>query len=147
MAISIALPSALQPHARGIGVVKVESRGTTLRDALAALRVTYPGIVERVLTEQGAVREHVNLFIGEENSRLIGGLEAPAADGDTIEIVPSVSGGEERGAAPGRVSRSAHPRPHRGTASADGSSRHCDAARRCRAGCRARASRWRRTPP
>jgi molybdopterin converting factor small subunit len=93
MAISIALPSALQPHARGIGVVKVESRGTTLRDALAALRVTYPGIVERVLTEQGQVREHVNLFVGEENSRFIGGLEAPVADGETIEIVPSVSGG------------------------------------------------------
>ncbi len=93
MAISIALPNALQPHARGIGVVKVESRGGTLRDALSALREKYPGIVERVLTEQGQVREHVNLFVGEENSRFIGGLEAPVADGDTIEIVPSISGG------------------------------------------------------
>jgi molybdopterin converting factor small subunit len=93
MAISISLPNALQPHARGVGVVNVDSRGGTLRDALSALRVKYPGIVERVLTEQGAVREHVNLFVGEENSRFIGGLDAPVADGDTIEIVPSVSGG------------------------------------------------------
>jgi len=93
MAITFSLPNALQPHARGIGVVKVEAGGATLRDALTALRAHYPGIVERVLTEQGQVREHVNLFVGEENSRFIGGLAAPVADGDTIEIVPSVSGG------------------------------------------------------
>jgi molybdopterin synthase sulfur carrier subunit len=93
MVVSISLPNALQPHAHGIGVVKVESLGATLRDALSALRVKYPGIVERVLTEQGVVREHVNLFVGEENSRFIGGLDAPVTDGDTIEIVPAVSGG------------------------------------------------------
>jgi len=93
LAISIALPNALQPHARGMGVVQVDARCDTLRDALAALRDRYPGVVERVLTEQGIVREHVNLFVGEENSRFLGGLAAPVTDGDTIEIVPAVSGG------------------------------------------------------
>lgn len=93
MAITVALPNALQPHARGLGVVRLDERCDTLRDALAALGTRHPGIVDRVLTEQGEVREHVNLFVGEENSRFIGGLAARLADGDTIEIVPAVSGG------------------------------------------------------
>ena len=93
MAITVALPNALQPHARGLGVVTLELPCATVRDALTALGAKHPGVVDRVLTEQGEVREHVNLFVGEENSRYLGGLAAPVADGDTIEIVPAVSGG------------------------------------------------------
>jgi len=43
-------------------------------DALAALCVRYPGVRDRVFTEQEQVREHINLFVGEEDVRYTGGL-------------------------------------------------------------------------
>jgi molybdopterin synthase sulfur carrier subunit len=39
------------------------------------------------------VREHLNLFLGEENIRFLDGLATPVKGGDTIVVVPSVSGG------------------------------------------------------
>jgi molybdopterin converting factor small subunit len=45
------------------------------------------------MTEQGEVRPHVNVFVGEENSRFIGGLSAPVPDGSIVTILPAVSGG------------------------------------------------------
>ena len=50
-------------------------------------------MLDRILTEQGDVREHVNVFVGEESIRFASGLATPVADGDTIMIVAAVSGG------------------------------------------------------
>jgi molybdopterin converting factor small subunit len=47
------------------------------------------------VTEQGQVREHINIFIGNENSRYTGGLASPITAGTEISIVPAVSGGSE----------------------------------------------------
>ena len=91
--ITFVLPNALTPLARGLGTVRVEHARGTIREALATLGVWNPGIVDRVLTEQGDVREHVNLFLGEENIRFLDGLATAVHDGDTIVVVPSVSGG------------------------------------------------------
>jgi sulfur-carrier protein len=46
-----------------------------------------------VMTETGEVREHVNIFVGEESIRFAQGLGTPVRDGDTIMIVAAVSGG------------------------------------------------------
>jgi molybdopterin synthase sulfur carrier subunit len=50
-------------------------------------------VLDRVMTEQGAVREHVNVFVGEESIRFADGLATRVDDGDTILIVAAVSGG------------------------------------------------------
>jgi molybdopterin converting factor small subunit len=57
------------------------------------LWILYPGIRDRVATEQGLVREHINIFVGEENIRYTGGLATPVPSGAEISIVPAVSGG------------------------------------------------------
>jgi sulfur-carrier protein len=50
-------------------------------------------VTDRVLTEQGELRRHVNVFVGEESIRFLNGLSTVVEDGDTIMIVPAVSGG------------------------------------------------------
>ena len=62
-------------------------------DALSALWALYPGVQDRIATEQGQVREHINIFIGDENIRYTGGLASPISAGSEISIVPAVSGG------------------------------------------------------
>lgn len=93
MPIIIELPSALQPFARGERVVVLHQSCDTVSQALMVLGARCPGVVDRVLTEQGELRPHVNIFVGDESVRFRGGLDAPVEDGDTIVIVPAVSGG------------------------------------------------------
>ncbi len=93
MPITIEIPRALQPYAHGATVVRLDQPCSTVSQALTALGARCPGVVDRVLTEQGEIRAHVNIFVGEESVRYGGGLAAAVADGDTIVIVPAVSGG------------------------------------------------------
>jgi molybdopterin converting factor small subunit len=64
-----------------------------LQDALAALFAAHPGLRDRVLTERGQIREHVNVFVGKREARATGGLATPLADGMEIAILPAISGG------------------------------------------------------
>jgi molybdopterin converting factor small subunit len=73
--------------------VDVETPGGRLQDALEALFAVHPGIRDRVLTERGEIREHVNVFVGKSEARRAGGLTAPLADGTVISILPAISGG------------------------------------------------------
>jgi molybdopterin converting factor small subunit len=73
--------------------VDVETSGSTLQDALEALFAAHPGIRDRILTEQGEIRQHVNVFVGKDEARSTGGLATPVADGTEISIIPAISGG------------------------------------------------------
>jgi molybdopterin converting factor small subunit len=87
------IPGALREFTAGRSKVEIEHSPATLADALAALWTLYPGVRDRIATEQGQVREHINIFIGEENVRYTGGLGSPVPPGSEISIVPAVSGG------------------------------------------------------
>jgi molybdopterin converting factor small subunit len=93
MSIAVVLPRALYPYARGSSTLVIDDPCTTVQDALSAVGKHWPGVLDRVMTEQGAVREHVNVFVGEDSIRFANGLATPVDDGDTIMIVAAVSGG------------------------------------------------------
>ena len=93
MAISVIVPRALTPYTRGVGTLVIEERCRTVGDALAAVAARVPALTDRVLTEQGELRRHVNVFVDEESVRFIDGLATPVPDGSTITILPAVSGG------------------------------------------------------
>ena len=93
MTVSVVLPRALLTYSRGSSTLELEARCSTVADALAELGRQWPAVLDRVVTEQGEVREHVNIFVGEESIRFASGLATPVRDGDTIMIVAAVSGG------------------------------------------------------
>jgi sulfur-carrier protein len=93
MPITIVLPSALQAFAGGSTEVTLHGRCTTVGDALGALSGRYAGVVDRVMDERGAVRQHVNVFVDGDNIRFLDGLRTPLEPSSTIVIVPAVSGG------------------------------------------------------
>jgi molybdopterin converting factor small subunit len=73
--------------------VDVRTSGRTLQDAFEALFAAHPAIRDRVLTERGELREHVNVFVGKNEVRTLGGLATPMTDGMEISILPAISGG------------------------------------------------------
>jgi molybdopterin converting factor small subunit len=93
MSIAVVLPRPLQVYARGRGTVVVDRPCATVAEAMSCVADAWPAVIDRVLTEQRDVREHVNIFVGEENIRFAQGLQTRVGDGDTIMIVAAVSGG------------------------------------------------------
>jgi molybdopterin synthase sulfur carrier subunit len=93
LTVSFWIPGPLRSMAGGCSHVDVETSGGTLRDALEALFAAHPSIRDRVLTERGEIREHVNVFIGQTLARSTGGLATPLTDGVEISIIPAISGG------------------------------------------------------
>ena len=93
MAISVVLPHALHPYSQGASTLTVDEPVATVADALAAVAARWPALTDRVLTEQGELRRHVNIFVGEESIKFIDGLNTAVGEGATITIVPAVSGG------------------------------------------------------
>jgi sulfur-carrier protein len=93
MAVVISLPSALAPYAAGERRVTLTTTPGTVSQALDELWRIHPALRDRVLTEEGHVRRHVNVFVGMESIRDTGGLGTAVADGAEIAIIPAVSGG------------------------------------------------------
>ena len=93
MPVRFLVPGPLRDFAGGHTQVEVAGSPRTLGDALRALEDAFPGVVRRVLDEQGEVRPHVNLFVGEDCVRYGDGLQTALPDGCEIAILPAVSGG------------------------------------------------------
>jgi len=95
--VTVFLPGPLRQFAEGKSQIVLESSAAVLRDVLAILWQRYPGIRDRVVTEQGQIREHINIFVGNENVRYTGTLQTPLTDGAEITILPAISGGSVAG--------------------------------------------------
>ncbi len=93
MSITYHIPGPLRNFTGGRSDVTLEVSPATLRDALIALWTAYPGLRDRIANEQGDIREHVNVFVGNENSKFSGGLATPIPPNAEISIVAAVSGG------------------------------------------------------
>ena len=64
-----------------------------LAEVLDSLESNHPGIRTRVLDDAGALRRFVNVYVGDDDVRFIGGLDATVADGAKVSIIPAVAGG------------------------------------------------------
>ena len=93
MPLTFHIPGPLREFTSGRSAVTIEQAPATLAEALSALWKPYPGLRDRILTEQDQVREHVNIFIGDEDIRYTGGLTSRISAGSDISIVPAISGG------------------------------------------------------
>jgi MoaD family protein len=92
--LTFRIPGPLLSFTGGRTVVEAEvGTAATVEEALGQLWRLYPGLRDRVLTEQGQVRPHVNVFVGSDNIRDTGGLSTPLRDHAEIAIIPAVSGG------------------------------------------------------
>ena len=77
----------------GDAEIRIDSAPPTVRDALNELWERHTGLRDRVLTEQGEVRQHVNIFIDSSIVRRDQVLDAPLQGNAEICIMPAVSGG------------------------------------------------------
>ena len=72
--------------------------GATVGEVLAALTTEYPDLRKQIFNDEGKLRSFVNVYLNDEDIRYIGKDAAPATDGDTLSLVPSIAGGTPGGA-------------------------------------------------
>jgi molybdopterin synthase sulfur carrier subunit len=94
MPVTFLIPGPLRSFSGGQARIVIEASPANLAEALEALWKQCPGLRGRVTNEQAQIREHINLFVGNEDIRYTGGLQTPIPDGAEIAIIPAVSGGE-----------------------------------------------------
>jgi len=93
MPVTFMIPGPLRALAAERAEVRVDFRSGLLSEALAVLWRECPAVRDRVVTELGEVRPHINVFVDGENARDLGGMAAPVREGAEIFILPALSGG------------------------------------------------------
>ena len=83
----------LTAFAGGRAEIKLEGAPVNVGEALNELWKQHAGLRDRVLTEQGDVRPHVNIFVNSQVVRRDQVLQIPISGDTEICIMPAVSGG------------------------------------------------------
>ena len=111
MAIKVMIPTALRQFADGRDTIELE--GSNVGQILEQLGQGFPELKRHLFTDDGALRNFVNVYINDENIRDRDHREIPIKDGDELTIVPAIAGGakgEDRvDAAERRVASSSAP--------------------------------------
>jgi molybdopterin converting factor small subunit len=68
----------------------VVADGATVADVLADLDRQFPGLRFRVVDEQGRLRQHMKVFVGEDAVR---DLDTPVPEGVEVTLMQALSGG------------------------------------------------------
>ncbi len=53
----------------------------------------YPGLRGSLLTPDGEMHRHLNVFVNDDDVRYLGKLDAKVGDGDVVTLMPAVAGG------------------------------------------------------
>jgi molybdopterin converting factor small subunit len=93
MPVTVRIPTYLAPFAEGNSTILVKGAPATASAVLQALWALHPGLRDRILDERGEVRQHINIFVGDESIRFAEGLATRVPEGSEVLIVPAVSGG------------------------------------------------------
>jgi adenylyltransferase/sulfurtransferase len=89
--IKILIPYALRTFTGRNAEVEVEAG--TAGDAINALASAYPALKTHLFTEDGQLRDFINLFVGGANINSLQGFNTPVADNGELMIVPAIAGG------------------------------------------------------
>jgi adenylyltransferase/sulfurtransferase len=87
----ILVPTALRAFTGGQSELEVS--GKTAGEVIASLAEAHPEIKQHLYDEEGELRSYVNVYIGEEDIRSLGGLDAPVSEKETVTLVPAIAGG------------------------------------------------------
>ena len=92
MSISVYISGHLKSLAGGATEVALDADLNSVADVLDSLWRQHPALRDRILNEQGEIRQHVNIFLGGDDVKRLDGLQT-AVKNREIHIFNAVSGG------------------------------------------------------
>jgi molybdopterin synthase sulfur carrier subunit len=88
---TVKVPPVLRQHTEGANSVEVA--GSKVGEVLQALVDRYPDTRPQLFSEDGDLNRFVNVYLNDEDVRVLDGLDTGVSDSDTVMILPAMAGG------------------------------------------------------
>jgi molybdopterin synthase sulfur carrier subunit len=88
---TVRIPPVLRPKTGG--QPEVEAGGENVGEVLQALIAEYPDTKTQLFGEDGDLNRYVNVYLNDEDVRVLNGLDTAVKEGDTVVILPAMAGG------------------------------------------------------
>jgi sulfur-carrier protein len=75
------------------GEREVSAPGTTVGEVLAGLVQDHPATGAQLFGESGELNRYVNVYLNDEDVRVLDGLDTAVGEGDVLVILPAMAGG------------------------------------------------------
>ncbi|MCS7228717.1 MAG: ubiquitin-like small modifier protein 1 [Candidatus Kryptonium sp.] len=91
MSVKVMIPTPLRPYTDNKDTIEVD--GQTVRELLENLANRYPQLKRHLFSENGNLRNFINIYINDEDIRYLEGDNTKLKEGDIVSIVPAIAGG------------------------------------------------------
>ena len=88
---TVRIPPVLRPSVGGEREVTAE--GGNVGEVLDALASAHPDTRGQLFGAEGELNRYVNVYLNDEDVRVLDGLETAVGEGDTLVILPAMAGG------------------------------------------------------
>jgi molybdopterin synthase sulfur carrier subunit len=88
---TVKIPPVLRPSTGG--AKEIEAGGGNVGDVLRALTEQHPETRSQLFSEDGELNRYVNVYLNDEDVRVLDGLQTPVKPEDTVVILPAMAGG------------------------------------------------------
>ena len=75
------------------GEKEVDAQGESVGDVLRALAAAHPGTQDQLFSGDGDLNRYVNVYVNDEDVRVLEGLDTSVGETDTVVILPAMAGG------------------------------------------------------
>ena len=87
----VKIPPVLRPSVGG--EKEVQAQGGNVGEVLRALAEEHPATESQLFSAEGQLNRYVNVYLNDEDVRVLDGLDTGVAESDTIVILPAMAGG------------------------------------------------------
>lgn len=87
----VKIPPVLRAQTGGESVVDVA--GDDVGSVLRGLADVHPGVSGQLFDDAGELNRYVNVYLNDEDVRVLDGLDTGASESDTVVILPAMAGG------------------------------------------------------
>jgi len=88
---TVRIPPVLR--ARTGGEAEISATGSTVGEVLEALADEHPDTREQLFSADGELNRYVNVYLNDEDVRVLDGLGTSVGESDTVVILPAMAGG------------------------------------------------------
>ena len=88
---TIRIPPVLRPSVGGEREVSAD--GATVGEVLNSLADAHPETRGQLFGADGDLNRYVNVYLNDEDVRVLDGLETAVGEGDSLVILPAMAGG------------------------------------------------------
>lgn len=88
---TVRIPPVLRPAVGGEREVSAE--GATVGEVLLALVEGHPETRDQIFAEDGELNRYVNVYLNDEDVRVLEGLQTGVSGADELVILPAMAGG------------------------------------------------------